>query len=255
MTELFSLKGQRALVTGASSGLGRHFAKVLAEAGAELIVAARRQAKLKSLVDELTQAGHKAQAESLDVQDPESIAGLFERLSEQSLTLDVLINNAGIARTIPALDMTVSDWQTVMDTNLRGAFLMAQGFAQQCRDQQRAGVIVNIASVAGLRVGGQLSCYAASKTALISLTKSMAVEWARHKVRVNALAPGYILTDMNREFFESPPGQALMKRIPQRRIGEPDDLSGPLLLLASPASSLMTGSVLVVDGGHSEAGL
>jgi NAD(P)-dependent dehydrogenase (short-subunit alcohol dehydrogenase family) len=163
----------------------------------------------------------------------------------------VLVNNAGIAVTKPFLDHADADWDQVMDVDLRGAFMMAREAAKRMVAAKRPGAIVNIASIGGTRVIGAAAGYAAAKAGLLHLTRQMAVELARHRIRVNALAPGYIETDLNRDFFATEPGQAMIRRIPQRRLGTVEDLTGPLLLLASEAGAHMTGSVVTVDGGHS----
>ena len=164
--------------------------------------------------------------------------------------ITVVINNAGVAVTKPLLEQTEEDWQQVIEVNLNGAWRVAQTAARHMVQHQQGGSIVNIGSILGLRVSAQVPSYAASKGAIVQLTKAMALELARHRIRVNALAPGYIETGINREFFASEPGQALIKRVPQRRIGKPEELDGALLLLASDAGSYMTGMILVVDGGH-----
>ncbi len=165
----------------------------------------------------------------------------------------MLVNNAGVALTKPALEMDVADWDKVMATNLRGAWLVAQETARHMSRFGHGGSIINIASILGLGAAGQIPAYCASKAGLINLTKALAVELARHDIRVNALAPGYVLTDINEEFLTSSAGETLKKRIPQRRFGSVEDLEGPLLLLASEASAYMTGSVLVIDGGQTAA--
>lgn len=238
-----SLEGQRAMVTGASSGLGAHFATVLASAGAEVILAARSTEKLQRLAASI---GPAASVAALDVRDPESVAAAFE----QAGPIDVLVNNAGVTATAPALDQSEADWTSVIATNLEGSYRVAMAGARSMRAVGRGGSIVNIASILGLRQGGQVTPYAVSKAGVIQMTKQLALELARFDIRVNALAPGYIETDLNRDFFAGPAGAALVKRIPQRRLGQPGDLDAPLLLLASPASGFMTGSVVVVDGGH-----
>ena len=253
--DCFDMRGQTVFVTGASQGLGRFFAESLAKAGANLVLGARKLDKLEETAASCESSGVKAMTVSLDVTDPASIREAVPLAWERMGAVDVLINNAGVAWPSEALRMKESVWETVLDTNLKGAFLMAKECAQAWIETDQPGNIVNIASIAGLQAAGQLSAYSASKAGLISLTKSLALEWARYKIRVNALAPGYILTDMNRDFFQSPGGEAMRKRIPQRRIGELSDLEGPLRLLVSGASAYMTGSVLVVDGGHLGAGL
>lgn len=242
------LDGKVALVTGASGGLGRHFADVLACAGATVVLAARRVEKLEQAAAAL---GPKAHAVALDVADAASVARGFEAAEAAAGgPVTVVVNNAGIADTRAALDVTPEDWDRVLDTNLTGAFLVAQAAARRMKAAGSGGSIVNIASIAGLRPAGAVAAYCASKAGLVHLTKALALEWARHGIRVNALCPGYIETDINAEFFATEAGQALVRRIPQRRLGKPEELDAPLLLLASDASPYLTGSVLAVDGGH-----
>ncbi len=241
------LSGKRALVTGASSGLGRHFAKVLAAAGADLILAARRQDRLESLAEEIgSQFGSEARCVSMDVTDPDSVRDAVAAAGP----VDVLINNAGVARSKGVLGFDADDFDFVMDANLRGAFLVATSVARAMRDRGAGGAIVNVASILGLRQGSQLSVYAISKAGVVQMTKQLALELARYDIRVNALAPGYFETDINRGFLESPAGEAMLRRIPQRRFGNFDDLNGPLMLLSSDAGRYMTGVIIPVDGGH-----
>jgi len=244
------LRGKTALVTGASSGLGRHFAKLLARCGARVAIGARRMDKLVSLAEEIRADGGEALMVELDVTDEASVGRAVDQVADAMVGIDILVNNAGIVVAKPALELSITDWDMTIATNLRGAFLVAQAAAKQMADTG-GGSIVNIASIAGLRTGGQISAYAASKAGLIHLTRNLAVELARSKVRVNALAPGYIETELNADFFASKAGEDLIRRIPQRRLGRPEDLDGPLLLLVSDASRYMTGAVLVADGGHS----
>ena len=241
------LDGKTALVTGASSGLGRHFAVLLAAQGARVILAARRREALEEACAEIVRAGGAASALALDVTDEDSVAAAFAGLSAAP---DIVVNNAGISGGGPALDIDADAFDRVIDTNLRGTFLVAQAAARSMRAAGRGGAIVNIASILGHRVAGNVSAYAASKAGLVHLTKALALEWARHGIRVNALCPGYFETDINRDFFASEAGQALVRRIPQRRLGRPGDLDGALLLLASDAGSYITGASLAVDGGH-----
>lgn len=244
------LSGKRALVTGASSGLGAHFARVLAGAGAEVVLAARREAALVSVAGAIRDTGGQCATVRLDVADPASIAALAPELA----TIDILVNNAGIAREAAALDQSEADWDAVIDTNLKGVFLLAQATARAMRDRG-GGSIINIASILGLRQGGGVLPYAVSKAGVIQLTKTLALEVARFGVRVNAIAPGYFDTEINADFWRTDAGAAMLRRIPQRRLGQLSDLDGPLLLLASDASAYMTGSVIVVDGGHMVSGL
>jgi NAD(P)-dependent dehydrogenase (short-subunit alcohol dehydrogenase family) len=250
MSKRFDLTGKVALVTGASSGLGVHFARTLAAAGASVAIAARRANRLASLQAELQSAGAKAVAVELDVQSGDSITAAFAAAEEALGPIDIVVNNAGISIVKPALEMPVEDWDAVVNTNLRGAWLVAQAAGKRWLMAKRPGVIVNIASILGLRTIGQVAPYNASKAGLIHLTRALAMEWARHDIRVNAICPGYIETEMNGDFWKTPAGQRLIDRIPQRRIGKPEHLDGALLLLASEAGSFMTGSVLTVDGGH-----
>lgn len=241
------LKGKTALVTGASGGLGAHFAELLAGTGAHVIVAARRAAALEALCERITAAGGKAEAVSLDVTEPEAITECFTNLP---LAPQIVVNNAGISLPGPALDITAEDWDRVVDTNLRGVFLVAQAAARRMRQAKQGGSIINVASILGVRVAGAVASYAASKAGVVQLSSALALEWARYGIRVNALCPGYFETEMNRDFFASPPGEALIKRIPQRRLGRMEDLDGPLLLLASDAGAYVTGAAIPVDGGH-----
>ena len=255
MSKRFDLTGKVALVTGASSGLGVHFARTLAAAGASVAIAARRADRLASLQAELQSAGAKAVAVELDVQSGDSITAAIAAAEEALGPIDIVVNNAGISIVKPALEMPVEDWDAVVNTNLRGAWLVAQAAGKRWLMAKRPGVIVNIASILGLRTIGQVAPYNASKAGLIHLTRALAMEWARHDIRVNAICPGYIETEMNSDFWKTPAGQRLIDRIPQRRIGKPEHLDGALLLLSSDAGSFMTGSVLTVDGGHTVSSL
>ena len=246
---MFRFDGRVALVTGASSGLGRHFAQVLAAAGAEVVAAARRGDALDDVCRSIEAQGGKARPLALDVTDEAAVRRAFDAVAAAG-GLDILVNNAGVTATHPVLDMPAAQWDAVMATNLRGGFLVAQAAGRLMRAQGRGGAIVNIASILGLRVAGQVAAYAASKAAVVQLTRAMAFELARHAIRVNALCPGYVETDLNRDFFAGEQGQALIRRIPQRRLGRLSDLDGPLLLLCSDAGAYMTGVALPVDGGH-----
>ena len=238
------LRGRTALVTGASSGLGAHFAGVLAASGARVLLAARPSEALENMAARLRDDGRDVATLALDVRDASAVR---EAVSGAG-AIDILVNNAGIARDGGALAQTEADWDAVIDTNLKGAFLVAQTVAETMRG--RGGTIINIASVLGLRQSGGVIAYAVSKAGLIQLTGTLALELARHGIRVNALAPGYFDTALSHDFLASPAGEALVKRIPQRRLGRLEDLDGPLLLLASDASRYMTGATIAVDGGH-----
>lgn len=251
MFEKDLLRGKVALVTGASGGLGRHFAAVLARHGASVVLAARRREALEEAAKELRAAGASVGLVGLDVRDPEGIPESVAAAEAAFGTISILVNNSGVAVTKPLLEQSEEDWSSVVDTNLGGSFRVAQAVARQMVEAGRGGSIVNIASIVGLRAAGQLAPYAASKAGLVHLTRSMAVELARHGIRVNAIAPGYFETDMNRAFFATDAGQSMLKRVPLRRLGRLAELDAPLLFLASDASSFVTGSVVTVDGGHS----
>ena len=240
------LSGKTALITGASGGLGAHFAKVLAAHGAKVILAARRRDALEQVARDIAATGGDALCVQLDVTDPASIAALVQQMK----SLDILVNNAGVVREAPALDQSEADWDAVVDTNLKGCFLMAQAAARIFREHGRGGQIINIASILGLRQASMVLPYAVAKAGLIQMTKTLALEWARYGIAVNAIAPGYIDTDLNAGFSQSPAGQAMLRRIPQRRLGQFSDLDAPLLMLASGGSAYMTGTVIAIDGGH-----
>jgi NAD(P)-dependent dehydrogenase (short-subunit alcohol dehydrogenase family) len=255
MADRFALTGRVALVTGASAGLGRHFATTLATSGAAVAVAARRRDQLDTLVAEIAAAGGRATAITMDVTSAESIRAGSAAAAAALGPVDVVVNNAGISIAGAPLDLPEADWDAVVATNLRGAWLVAQTTARALVAAGRPGRIINIASIVGLRTVGHLAPYAAAKAGLIHLTRVLAMEWARHGIQVNAIAPGYVETDLNRPFWSSPAGARLIERIPQRRLGRPEDLDGALLLLASDAGAFMTGSVIVVDGGHTASTL
>jgi 2-deoxy-D-gluconate 3-dehydrogenase len=245
-----SVQGKTAFVTGAFGDLGQHFALALARGGAKVALAGRRLAAGEKLAKRIADEGGRAAVVALDVADPASVERAIDAAQAALGPITVVVNNAGVALTKPALEYTEEDWNSVIAVNLTGAWRVAQAAARHMKAHGQGGSIINIASILGLRVAAQVPAYVASKAGLIQLTKALALELARHKIRVNALAPGYIETDINRDFFASEAGQTLIKRIPQRRLGQPEHLDGPLLLLASDASEFMTGATLVVDGGH-----
>ena len=246
----FSLEGKVALVTGASSGFGKHFATVLSQAGAKVVLAARRTELIQAEADKIIAGGGEAMAVTMDVTSSASIAAALDEIAGAFGVVTIVINNAGI--TIPKLllDLTDDDWSNVIDTNLTGVAYVARESARRMIAAGVGGSIVNIASILAERVQKALTNYAASKAAVVQFTKAAALEFAQYNIRVNALCPGYFNTDLNSEWFKTSEGQALIKRIPQRRTGTLSELNGPLLLLASDAGSLMTGSAVTVDGGH-----
>jgi len=247
----FDLTGKAAIVTGGGNGLGRHFALTLARAGASVAVLGRNTATLDGVVKEIEAFDGRAIAAKIDVLDRASILQAIATAETELGAIGILVNNAGITVHKPMLDQTEEDWDKVVDTNLKGAWLVAQETARHMVRLGHGGSIVNIASVLGLRAAGGVPGYVASKAGLVHLTRAMAQELARHKIRVNALCPGYFATEMTKAFLDSPDGEKLIKQIPQRRVGEGGDLEGPLLLLASDAGAYMTGSIIVIDGGLS----
>jgi NAD(P)-dependent dehydrogenase (short-subunit alcohol dehydrogenase family) len=249
----FDLRGQAALVTGASSGIGRHLAELLAAAGARVALAARRADRLAEAAREIEVAGGRCLPIALDVTQSDSVAAAVAAAESELGPLTILVNNAGVTVAKPVLRHTEEEWDYVLDTNLKGAWLMAREFAQHLVDRGRPGRIVNIASVLGVRTIAWVPSYSAAKAGLIHLTHVLAMELARYGILVNAIAPGYVETDFNRDFLRSEAGKKLEARIPLRRVGRPDDLDGAMLLLASSAGAYITGAVIAVDGGHGVA--
>jgi NAD(P)-dependent dehydrogenase (short-subunit alcohol dehydrogenase family) len=245
------LRGRVALVTGASAGLGRHIAGLLASCGAHVVVAARRRDLVEDVALRIRTSGGSASAQELDVASAASVEQAVRMAGE----IDILVNNAGITSTDFALEIREADYDAVVNTNQKGSLLVALEVARAMKARGVGGTIINVASILGLRQGGHVTPYAMSKAAIIQMTKQLALELARFGIRCNALAPGYFETDLNRDFFATEEGIRLIKRIPQRRLGRVEDLDGPLLLLASHASRFMTGSVITVDGGHMVSGL
>ena len=252
--QLFRLDNKTALITGASSGIGKHCALLLAQAGAKVAIASRRIAELQAVVDQIAQLGGQAKAFELDVTNKKSVVKCFDEMMAWSLPT-IVINNAGMSVNRKLLDQTEEDWDRVIDTNLKGSWLVATEAARRMVASNTSGSIINIASILGERVIGGVAPYVISKAGVIQSTKVMALELARHQIRVNALLPGYVITDLNRDFLLSEAGQKILARIPSRRFNNVEDLNGALLLLASDASSAMTGATIAVDSGHLINGL
>jgi NAD(P)-dependent dehydrogenase (short-subunit alcohol dehydrogenase family) len=247
---LFDLTGKTAIVTGASSGLGWQFALVMARAGAKVALAARRLDRLTKLARQIEAFDGRAIPIVLDVTDVQSVRGCVAAAETELGPISILINNAGIANSKPIFEQSEADWDSVIDANLKGVWLMAQETARHMSNLGHGGSIVNVASILGLIASGRVPSYSASKAGVVNLTRSLAISLARYNIRVNAIAPGYIETDISREYLHSSAGKEMITRIPQRRSGSPQDLDGALLLLASDASRFMTGSTIVVDGGQ-----
>lgn len=247
----FNVSEKVAMVTGASSGFGVHFAKLLAHYGAKVVVAARRADRLESLVNDINNSGGTALAVTLDVTDANSVKAAFDTAEQHFGVVEILSNNAGVADAKLASDIDEASWDMVLNTNLKGVWLTALEAGKRMIAANKAGSIVNTASILGLRVAISQSSYATSKAAVIQLTKSLALEWCRKNIRVNALCPGYFITEMNEDYFASEKGQAYIASTPMRRTGKLDELSAPFMLLASDAGSFVNGVALPVDGGHS----
>ena len=248
----FSLDGRVALVTGASSGLGRAFAAMLADAGASVVLAARRREKCAEAAAEI---GARAVGVALDVTDPASIEAALDAAEAAFGPVDILVNNAGAVVDAPLVDTAPEDWSRIVETNLTGCWLATRAVAKRMIAAGRGGRIVNVSSMLGVTPAAQVHAYAASKAGINQLTRTTALELARHGISVNAIAPGYIETDLNRDFLNGPGGERIRKRVPQRRFGETADLEGVLLLLAAPAGRYMTGEIVTVDGGLGLSGL
>jgi len=258
MANTLDLSGKAALVTGASSGLGARFARVLADNGARVVLASRRTDRLKELRAEIEAHGGSACVVQLDVTDPEQIAGAILEAEKEAGPIDVLVNNSGVSTTRRLVDVTVEDFDFTFDTNVKGAFFVAQAVARRMIERARAapdqehlprGRIINIASMAGLRVVAQIGVYCMSKAAVIHMTRSMALEWGRYNINVNAICPGYIRTEINEHHWETEGGRKLIQMLPRKRLGNPEDLDGILLLLASDQSDFINAAIITADDG------
>lgn len=248
---LFDLKGKTALVMGASSGLGRHFAGVLSQAGADVVVAARRMDRLEALASEISKKGGRALPVEMDVTSEASVSGAFAEIREAiGRPCDIIVSNSGMSREGWFREQSEEDWNAVIDTNLNGVWRVGKHAANAMVDAGARGSIINIASITGLQPQWMTTAYCVSKAGVDHLTRNMALEMARFGVRVNSISPGYYKTAINDEYLDSDAGDAMRKRIAMKRFGEYHELDGALLLLASDAGSYMTGSSIVVDGGH-----
>jgi NAD(P)-dependent dehydrogenase (short-subunit alcohol dehydrogenase family) len=251
----FSVEGQVALVTGASSGIGLYLAEVLALAGAKVALAARRVERLEEVCAAIGERGGACLPVSLDVTSRDSIAAALGKTETELGPLSILVNNAGVVVSKPFFEHTEDDWDHVVDTNLKGAWMMAREFAHHLVERKRPGRIVNIASVLSFRTIARVPSYLAAKAGLLHLNGALAMELARYNILVNAIAPGYVVTDFNRDFLASEAGLKLAARVPMKRVGQVEDLGGALLFLCSPASAYVTGACISVDGGHGVAAI
>lgn len=245
-----SLQGKIALITGASSGLGARFARVLAAAGARVIITARRADRLDKLADEISADGGDVLHETLDVTRLDSLPDFYENLSARGWMPDILINNAGMNISKPALETSPEEYRQILGTNLDAPFFLATEFARRCIADRRAGRIINISSVGGFTVLPGLTPYCMSKSGLVMMTRGLAREWARHDINVNALCPGYIETEINDFWWGTQGGQKQINSFPRRRLAEQNDLDGAILLLAGPLGKGITGTTLKVDDGQ-----
>jgi NAD(P)-dependent dehydrogenase (short-subunit alcohol dehydrogenase family) len=248
--ELFDLSGRVALVTGASSGLGLRFAEVLAANGAAVALVARRADRLAAVQARIEQAGGRAAAIAADVLDRAAMTRAFEQAEAAFGTVTILVNNAGVAHSTRALDLPEAEWRRVLGTNLDAVFFWSQEAARRMLAAGKRGTIINIASVLGFGVAKGVVAYATAKAGVIQLTKALALEFAFKGIRVNAIAPGWFVTELNRDFLMTETGAALTREIPVGRFGQDGDLDGALLLLASDAGNYIAGATIVVDGGQ-----
>jgi len=248
--ELFDLTGKVALVTGASSGLGARFADVLAENGAAVALVARRADRLAAAKARIEKAGGRAVAIEADVTDRAAMARAFDQAEQAFGTVTVLVNNAGVAHSNRAVELSEAEYRRVVGTNLDAVFFVAQEAARRMLAAGKGGAIINIASVLGLGVAKGTAAYAIAKAGVIQMTKALALELAFKGIRVNAIAPGWFVTEINRDYLTSDAGKTLTRAIPMGRFGKDGDLDGTLLLLASDAGAYMAGATIVVDGGQ-----
>jgi NAD(P)-dependent dehydrogenase (short-subunit alcohol dehydrogenase family) len=257
MSYSLDLSGRVALITGASSGLGEQFARTLARAGAAVVLAGRRVERLKTLRAEIEALGGDAHVVGLDVTDPHSIRSAIAHAETEVGAIDILVNNSGVSTTQKLVDVTPEDYDYVFDTNTRGAFFVAQEVGKRMLARARGaapgtytgGRIVNIASMAGLRVLGQIGVYCMSKAAVIHMTRAMALEWGKFGINVNAICPGYIDTEINHHHWHTEQGQKLIAMLPRKRLGEPQDLDALLVMLCSNESHFINGAVIAADDG------
>ena len=260
MSYTIDLSGRVAFVTGASSGLGEQFARTLAQAGAAVVLAARRIERLKTLRAEIESKGGDAHVVALDVTDIHSIKAAVAHAETEVGTIDILVNNSGISSTQKLLDVTPDDYDDIMDVNTRGAFFVGQEVARRMIARARGaapgtftgGRIVNVASMAGLRVLSQIGVYAMSKAAVVHMTRAMALEWGRYGINVNALCPGYIDTEINHHHWQTEAGQKLIGMLPRKRVGKPQDLDAVLMMLCANESHFVNGAVIAADDGFGD---
>ncbi len=249
-SKLFDMTGAVAIVTGASGTLGRQFAVTLAEAGAAVALVGRRRDELEASQRAVTAAGARSEIVIADLTQAGTVSDMMRSVEDAIGAPTVLVNNAGTTAAAPTAELSIADWDSVMNVNLRGAFLVAQAFGRRRIAAGGGGAIVNVASITGLTAPITITPYAVSKGALVQLTKILAREWARHRIRVNALCPGYFESNMTHSYLGSETGERMLRAVPMRRGGKAGELDGPLLLLASGAGSYMTGATIVIDGGQ-----
>lgn len=248
--ELFSLKGRTALVTGASSGMGRHFVKTLADAGARVVCAARRKDEIEVVAAEIRAAGGDAIAVAVDIGSTASVTAAFDEAEKAYGSIDLLVNNAGQIVFVPFPDISDDQWENLMNVNLTGCMRMSREFSKRLIAKGKPGSIVNITSITGQQTKPYLSIYGTAKAALIHFTKQLAIDLLPHGIRANSIAPGYFRTAMVDWYFDSPEGKLEVDNLPAKRVGKLEELDGPLLLLASDAGSYLNGVILPVDYGH-----